>query len=554
MKNLSRLAVMAICLLLTAIFTSACGGGGKTTPPTYPYWLLTQNNNEEEPTIEDSNLTLTDSLNAEQIATADIYYSVDGTAKSSDNDQEILKAEPTANDKTKFKLPDNIDIPNTKIKAIITYDSTGKCLDYFSSYNGVESENNAFNVNFENSNGDFGGGTGTEDDPYLISQPRHFVNINKQDDQGNYLYLNKNFKQTEDLDFSHLTGLKINKANEDKDITIETVNQNAPLYNDGQGIIPIGKDNEEATSEEEAYLYYFQGTYDGNKKAIDGIMFVNPQEALIGLFTGLNNGTLQNLTIGENSIFFIDKNNESYSNCIGIGGLAAYPCNSTLENCTNNAKIVIKNLEIDDENHYHHTICGISSFGYNTQITNCTNNGNITVDNCKFYGLFVNGIAGEVNSFSADEQNTIDNCINNGNITITNNKNVVNGSNLILYISGIIGETYNENNNAEITNCTNNGNIIVKNNSNLSLKSAGIIAQAFTVNVTTCANKGNITIAENTVTEDIYCDIYAYGITIISNSSNTQIAEDCTNEGTITATEEDNPNYIISTGEIAGSY
>ena len=216
--------------------------------------------------------------------------------------------------------------------------------DYFSSYNGVESENNAFNVNFENSNGDFAGGEGTAEKPYLISQPRHFVNINKQDDQGTYLYLNKNFKQTEDLDFSHLTGLKVNKADEGKDITIETVNQNAPLYNDGQGIIPIGGENEEAHQ-----YYFFQGTYDGNKKTIDGLMFVNPQEAMIGLFTGLDNGTLQNLTIGENSIFFIDKNNESYSYCIYIGGLVAYPVNSTIENCTNNAKIVIKNLERDYE-------------------------------------------------------------------------------------------------------------------------------------------------------------------------------------------------------------
>ncbi len=325
-----------------------------------------------------------------------------------------------------------------------------------------------------------------------------------QDDQGTYLYLNKNFKQTEDLDFSHLTGLKVNKADEDKDITIEAVNQNAPLYNDGQGIIPIGKDNEKATSREESYLYYFQGTYDGNKKTIDGLMFVNPQEAMIGLFTGLDNGTLQNLTIGENSIFFIDKNNESYSYCIYIGGLVAYPVNSTIENCTNNAKVVIKNLEIDDEYHSYHTISGISARGYNTQITNCTNNGNITVDNCKFYCLFVNGIVGETTSFSADEQqNTIDNCINNGNITITNNKNIVNDDNLYLKISGIIGETSNQNNNAEITNCTNNGNIIVKNNSNLSLKSGGIIACAYTVNLTTCANKRNITMAENTVTEEI---------------------------------------------------
>lgn len=229
--------------------------------------------------------------------------------------------------------------------------------------------------------------------------------------------------------------------------------------------MPIGEDNDNATSEEESIIYYFTGTYEGNDKTIDGIMFVNSPKSMIGLFTGLDNGTLQNLTIGENSIFFIDKNNESYSYCIYIGGLVAYPVNSTIENCTNNAKIVIKNLEIDDEYHSYHTICGINSFGNNTQITNCTNNGNITVDNCKFYCLSVNGIVGNLDSLESDKQILVDTCINNGNI-------------------------------------------IVKNNSNLSLNSGGIIAAAYTVNVTTCANKGNITIPENTVTEEIDCDIY----------------------------------------------
>ena len=51
---------------------------------------------------------------------------------------------------------------------------------------------------------------------------------------------------------------------------------------------------------------------------------------------------------------------------------------------------------------------------------------------------------------------------------------------------------------------------------------------------------------------ELFCYISAYGVAYIRNPSNTKISEDCTNEGTITATEEDNPNYIISKGEIAG--
>lgn len=47
MKNLSRMAVMAICRLLTAIFTSACGSSSKTISPDNSdlYYLLAQQNN-----------------------------------------------------------------------------------------------------------------------------------------------------------------------------------------------------------------------------------------------------------------------------------------------------------------------------------------------------------------------------------------------------------------------------------------------------------------------------------------------------------------------------
>lgn len=101
--------------------------------------------------------------------------------------------------------------------------------------NGIEGTNGNFDINFENSQDNeegFGGGdgTGTPEHPFIISQPRHFININKKDAEGKYLYLDKSFKQTADLDFTHLTGLKINKAEEDKDITIDVKNEKAPLY------------------------------------------------------------------------------------------------------------------------------------------------------------------------------------------------------------------------------------------------------------------------------------------------------------------------------------
>ena len=176
MKHFTKFAVMCICLIITALFTSACGGS-KATPPTYPYFPISnqQENNqqqeEEQVATTEFTLTLTDSLQADKIAFADIYYSVDSTAKSSADDQEILKATPNAEDKTKFTVSvnGNLDTANLKVKAILTYDNEENLLDYFSSYDGVEATNGIFNVDFENSKDNeqgFGGGTGTKDDPF----------------------------------------------------------------------------------------------------------------------------------------------------------------------------------------------------------------------------------------------------------------------------------------------------------------------------------------------------------------------------------------------------
>ena len=546
MKNLSRMAVMAICLLLTAIFTSACGGG-KPTPPNNSalYYLLAQqnneqqnneqqnneqqnneqqnneqqnneqqnneqqnneqeaNNNEEEPAnTTDVTLTLTDSLNADKIASADIFYSVDSTTKkSSADDKEISKAEPNADDKTKFTISVNGTAENIKIKAIITYNSNGECLDYFSSYDGVEATNGTFDVDFENSKDidGFGGGNGEENSPYQISQPRHFANINK--------CLDKHFIQTADIDFSHLTGLKIVSADNDKDITIETTNEKAPFYNDGHGIEPIGNANN--NSEESI----FTGTYDGDNHTIDGLMFVNPDTSIVSMFNTVPiprrmqtiqpiQGTLtrqatqvipqiprpipepipieertkieliKNLKIGENSIFFIDENKEIYNQFLLVSLITSIqmpgmilnepilnePTETVIENIENNAKIIVKNIESKKC-----LISGITPLINDTTLNNCTNNGNITVHNCKFdFELYANGIANSTSILSlfmnnineynnnyiyylmeyqlfTQQINTISSCTNNGNITITNCENNSSDNNFQAYISGILG-------------------------------------------------------------------------------------------------------------------
>ena len=482
MKNFSKIAIICICLLFTAIFTSACGSSKTTPPQPFPYWLLTQNNqqqnnnqnnnNEEEPVVTtEVTLTLTDSLNADKIASADIFYSVDSTTKkSSADDKEISKAEPNADDKTKFTITVNGTAENTKIKAVITYNSNGECLDYFSSYDGVEGTNGTYDIDFGNSTDNkagFASGSGTEDDPYIISAPRHFVNINKQDDQGKYLYLDKSFQQKEDIDFSHLTGLKIVSATDDKDITVEKTNEKAPFYNEGHGIMSIGSSlsfdeainnylnsNTNNNSQEvlftilsiltnpESYKTFFKGNYDGNNFIIDGIHIINSNEKCIGLFISYNNN-LKNIKIGENSIIFLEE--LSNIETVYISSLSARAVNANIENCTNSCKIIIKNSKIKNVN-----IAGISniinisntnsssdnsnSAEYN--YINCINNANINVYNNDINSISVSGVF-DFFMISKDNQ-YIDKCTNNGIIKITKNKSSDNNSSSKLYVSGSI--------------------------------------------------------------------------------------------------------------------
>ena len=64
-------------------------------------------------------LTLTDSLNADKIASADIFYYIEDNTKASDEDKEISKATPNADDKTKFTIIVNGIGTKIKIKAIL---------------------------------------------------------------------------------------------------------------------------------------------------------------------------------------------------------------------------------------------------------------------------------------------------------------------------------------------------------------------------------------------------------------------------------------------------
>ena len=415
MNNFTKFIQMSLVMFVIIIMTSACGSD--TDTEYVPFFFP---NNENKVTVK-----VNDSLNQDKIAAADFYYrlSTDKGKLSKtiqQNDQASTNVAPISENTFSVPVPINITPQNIKIVAIITYDNKKNVLDYWSSYDGIEAQNGSFSIDFQSSKDvdGFGGGNGTEDNPYIISQPRHFANINKQDDEGNYLYLDKNFKQTENIDLSNLTGFKIDRTDDDKDISFEKSNPWAPFYNEGHGVQSIGVVKSSSSqmlgmgtqnNNEDSHKTAFKGIYDGNNLIIDGVHLINSKEANTALFTGTYKATLKNIIIGENSIVLID--GISNIDKLNISALSSSIVNTTIENCTNNSKIVVKNLK----NIKSISVSGIStdikaeSEDSSTQSTGNNNNNNNDNNNN--------------NSENSEEETSYDykNCVNKANISIYNN-------------------------------------------------------------------------------------------------------------------------------------
>ncbi len=343
-----------------------------------------------------------------------------------------------------------------------------------------------------------------------------------------------------------MTGLKIVTADEDKDITIETTNEKAPFYNDGQGNESIGKMRSGTVTP-------FTGTYDGDNHTIDGLIFVNPKTRYIAIFNIeiTDEEHIKKLTIGENSIFFIDENDEIYNQTLSINPICAVPLSedavvaNTIDSIENNAKIVVKNVQASSC-----FISGITGMLVKTELTNCTNNGHITIYNCKFANLYANGVSNMI-----QETSRISKCTNNGNITITkteffDNPNMPFFSNLQIYASGIIGYIQSRGNNI-ITDCINKGHIVISENTDMVLYSGGLIAYLKYSSINNLTNTGKITVTNNTLSQMSESDIYVYGIATMLTTQGVTIGGTITNTGTLTASGND-AGYTTYTGQYYG--
>ena len=316
-------------------------------------------------------------------------------------------------------------------------------------------------------------GTGTDDDPYTINSIEDLVFFSYDVNNGN-TYEGKTVKLALSLDFnsnkSYVEPLRTDYGKYGYDGELKT------LLTTGEGFKPIGTYLNANTSVADETNTPFMGIFDGNGYKIDGMRIVSEEKGK-GLFGLINNGTVRNLTIGENcnidagvsfgSIVGYLYNNSSVANCInkanlkasgtnfgGIVGTNGKGCN--VERCINVGSMEGKEISggIVGNNSGNISYCynegvikadntagGICD--YNTGIIeNSYNKGEITSETS--YG---GGIAATITN-----NGVVKNCYNTGKVTGISSSNV----------GGVVGYMMSENN--QILNCYNIGFVTAEDN------------------------------------------------------------------------------------------
>ena len=212
---------------------------------------------------------------------------------------------------------------------------------------------------------EFAGGSGTEADPYLISNGAELAKLAKlaNDVNGVTGYSGKYFKLTADIVLNNTEGW-------------ETWNEKTENLNVWT---PIGNSS-----------CKFRGIFDGNGHTVKGV-YINGNSSYCGLFGNVLSGTIKNLQVAESFIKGDD----------WVGGVVGYMFSGTLEGCFNSAKV-------SGSKKYVGGICG--SGAGNFILKNCGNSGDVDGGSAGTCG----GIAGYLESSSSSSEAT--NCFNYGNV------------------------------------------------------------------------------------------------------------------------------------------
>lgn len=269
---------------------------------------------------------------------------------------------------------------------------------------------------------EFAGGTGTEDDPYLISTKYHLDNVRN--------YLSSNFKMINDIEFTETD------FSEEKD---------GDFYNYGVCFKPIG-DSKNA----------FTGNFNGNNFKIKNLQIHKKNSDYVGLFGWVTGGKIYNLHLVNANI-----EGKNY-----VGGICGHLYSPTVGSSSK-----VKTAQIDfcyvsgniiGYGSYIGGICGFmkadtySSYGgmgigtrsyyAKAEITSCFNEAKVTGSDS----------VGGITAYARSGGCTIEFCSNNGTIVGESS-----AGGIIGYCDGSSSSYYSGSsyNYANIYNCVNKGNI-----------------------------------------------------------------------------------------------
>jgi len=378
----------------------------------------------------------------------------------------------------------------------------------------------------------FDSGSGTEDDPYLISNGAQLAGISD----------NSYYRLTADIYLNDTTGWESWTA-ENGPANVWT-----PLFSSNN----------------------FQGTLDGDGHTIYGLYIVKTNAQGSGLFGRTSGAEFRDLSIGQSAVFGYNR----------VGSLIGEANDTTIRNCHSSGIVAGT-----DEN-----IAGLVGHAYDCAISDCSNSGTVsglvsdngmrgvagivgqtfggTVENCSNTGTItgyndcIGGIAGHTYS-----DTVIENCENRGSITILDVETtstygvggiagragdggrIINCRNYVAIqaeafeIGGITGL----NNGAEIINCENSKPITGTHDV------GGIIGDMYDGLVDGCVNTGAVTATTNNSAGGIAGAVHAGSIRNTSNEGDvTSPAQNC---GGITGTLYSQSEGIFNcrnTGTITG--
>jgi len=232
----------------------------------------------------------------------------------------------------------------------------------------------------------FGGGSGTENDPYMITNAKQLAQLATYVNAGDTHYNDKHYKLNNDISLLD--------------------------YRIGTGWTPIGNE------------YAFRGSFDGNDKIVSALYIHNPNLECTGLFGYTYGATLKNVVL-ENVSINGGSNVDLYTGNSAVGALVGYAYQCKITNCYASGEICGKESIggivgfFTGEINNCHSVCNITgieenwlSVGgvvgklyYNTHADRCYSTGIISVSGQTHNS--VGGVIGEV----VDHSVLVENCM-----------------------------------------------------------------------------------------------------------------------------------------------